>query len=328
MLVDILILVGGLALIVLGANYLTDGAVVIARKFKISELLIGLTIIAVGTSTPELVVSVVSSLKGNGDMAVGNVLGSNIFNSLAIIGVVALIKPIRLTKENAYKNIPIGLFATLLLVIMASSVFGVGFMPKVITKWEGILLLLGYIFFTYYTVKISRKKSVQKSKLGADIKEEVLESVPRSTKDYLAVPMIIGGLVALVYGGDIFLESAVSIAKGLGVSEYIISITLMAGGTSLPELASCVVAARRGRSQMALGNVIGSNITNILLCLGASAAVNPLPIAGVTPVDLLLVTVASLLLLITPFSFKKAQIDRVEAAILLAVYIGYIIYIV
>ncbi len=328
MFIDILLLVVGLVLIIVGANYLTDGSVIIARKFNIPELLIGLTVIAIGTSTPELVVGITSALKGNTDMAVGNVLGSNIFNSLAIIGVTALIRPIRLTKENAFRNIPFGVITSIIFVVMVSSVLGVSFMPDSITRLQGAILLFGFTLFTYYTIRASRRPKVFNSEISDEITKEVKDSNPFTKKEFLSLPMIIGGLAALIFGGDLFLESAVSIAQNLGISEFIISITLMAGGTSLPELASCVVAARKGRSQMALGNVIGSNITNILLCLGASSLASPLSLSGVTIVDILLLGVSSLLLFITPFSFKKGQIDRSEAVILLLIYISYTIWLV
>ncbi len=329
MFIDILILLGGLVLIIVGANLLTDGSVMVARKFKVSELLIGLTVIAIGTSTPELVVSITSALKGSSDMAVGNVLGSNIFNSLVIIGVTALIRPIRLSKENTFRNIPLGIATSVAFVIITSSVLGISFMPNTITRIEGIVLLAGFTAFILYTINISSKKGVKKSKFGEDITSEVKESdAYRSKRQIMAIPMILAGLAGLVYGGELFLESAVKIAKTLGVSEFIISVTLMAGGTSLPELASCVVAARKGRSQMALGNVIGSNITNILLVLGGAATVMPLSLAGVTIVDVALLVLSSILLFATPFSFKKGQIDRTEATLFILVYLGYVAYMI
>lgn len=319
---------------IIGANYLTDGSVVIARKFNVPELIIGLTIIAIGTSAPELVVSVTSAIKGNGEMAVGNVIGSNIFNAMMIIGVTALVKPIRLSRENRFRNIPLGIVTAFLFLIMASSILGVGFMPTTINRFEGSILLVGYIGFILYTIKVARADIHNKSEdpimvVDTTIVENLVPSENKFIrKDLLAIPMIICGLIALVYGGNLFLEGAVSLAKTFGISEYIISVTLMAGGTSLPELVACVVAARKGRSQLALGNVIGSNITNILLVLGSAAVVSPLSMVGITMVDIVLVLVSSMLLLITPYSFKKGQIDRIEGVILIALYIGYVFWLI
>lgn len=324
MILDLLILLGGLILIILGANYLTDGSVIIARKFNVPELIIGLTIIAIGTSTPELVVSITSFIKGSSEMAIGNVIGSNIFNALVIIGVTALVRPIRLSRENTFRNIPLGIATSVFFIIITSSLLGVSFMPFKINRFEGILLLIGFFSFMYYTIVISQRgKKVQSI-------ESVYEEEPKPRKNIfgrdtiLAFPMIFGGLAALIYGGDLFLESAVKIAKSVGISEYIISATLMAGGTSLPELASCVVAARRGKSQLALGNVIGSNISNILLVLGSAAAISPLSLMGVSMVDVVMLLVSSSLLIITPFTFKKGQIDRVEGCILITIYLCYV----
>lgn len=325
MIIEILLLLGGLLLIILGANYLTDGAVIVARKFNIPELIIGLTIIAIGTSTPELVVSITSAIKGNSEMAVGNVIGSNIFNSLVIIGVTALFRPIRLSRENTYRNIPLAIVSSIFFIIIASSILGVSFMPFKINRFEGLLLLIGFGAFMYYTIVIS-----QRGKKVSTIETEIGNTRPDRNlfgmDSIMAFPMILGGLAALIFGGDLFLESAVNIAKTIGVSEYIISVTLMAGGTSLPELAACVVAARRGKSQLALGNVIGSNISNILLVLGSAAVIHPLSLVGISIVDIVMVVVSSSLLIITPFTFKKGKIDGVEGIILIVIYISYISY--
>lgn len=325
MITDILTLVGGLLLIILGANYLTDGSVIVARKLNIPELVIGLTIIAIGTSTPELVVSITSAIKGNSEMAVGNVIGSNIFNALAIIGIVALVRPIRLSRENSFRNIPFGIGASVFFFLISSAVLGINFMPYKITRLEGVMLLLGFILFIYYTVSQTRRNKVNVSEISMNEQRIEKNTFRRSI---LAIPMILGGLVALIYGGDIFLKSAVSLAKSFGISEYIISVTLMAGGTSLPELASCIIAARKGKSQLALGNVIGSNITNIFLVLGGASVITPLTLSDVSKVDIVMVLVSSMLLMITPFTFKRHQIDRVEGAILLIIYIMYILWLI
>lgn len=329
---DILLLVGGLVLIIAGANYLTDGSVIIARRFNVPELVIGLTIIAVGTSAPELVVSVTSAIRGNTEMAVGNVVGSNIFNALFIIGVTALVRPIRLSRENSFKNIPLAIVTSLFFVAITSSVLGVSFMPFKINRIEGVILLLGFVYFMKSTVsgsgttKIDKKETPNNERTVAVLTDQQKHELKRKT--LIAVPMIVGGLCGLVFGGDMFLKSAVSLSKAFGISEYVISVTLMAGGTSLPELAACVMAARKGRSQLALGNVIGSNISNILLVLGAAAVISPLSLVGTSGVDILLVLFSSILLIVTPFTFKKHQIDRKEGLILIAIYVAYIVWLI
>ncbi len=322
MIVDIITLIAGLALILVGANFLTDGSVTIARRFNIPQLLIGLTIVAIGTSTPEIVVSITSAYKGDTSMAIGNVLGSNIFNVLMILGITALIKPIRLSRENSFKNIPYAIATTLVFVILASSVFGLSFMPGTINRYAGVLLLIGFIFFMRTTIKGGKEPASSRKELTEEEKKILTK------KSLIAIPMILAGLGGLIYGGDLFLNGAVNIATALGMSNYIISVTLMAGGTSLPELASCIVAARKGHSQMALGNVIGSNISNILLVLGASAMFSPLDLTNVSAVDLIVLMLSTTLLIATPFAFKRHQIDRKEGVILIAAYIGYIVYLI
>lgn len=332
--IDIILLIVGLTLTIVGANFLTDGSVIIARKLNVPELIIGLTIIAVGTSAPELVVSITSALKGSSEMAVGNVIGSNIFNSMMILGIVAIIKPIRLSRENRFRNIPLAIATSIVFLIMTLSIMGVKFMPVTINRLEGAILLIGYTLFILYTIKSARLEMAKKTssnKVEPTIFEEEKEAKEKKkfiSKDFLAIPMIIGGLLGLIYGGDFFLESAINIAKKIGISEYIISVTLMAGGTSLPELVACVVAARKGSSQLALGNVIGSNITNILLVLGGAAIIEPLSLAGASIIDVFMLVLSTLLLFITPYSFKKGNIDRVEGAILVLIYVGYIFWLI
>lgn len=315
---DILLLIASLVMIIVGANYLTDGSVIVARRFNVPELVIGLTIIAIGTSAPELVVSITSAIKGNTQMAVGNVIGSNIFNALFIIGITALVKPIRLSRENSFKNIPLAIITTLVFVMMCSAVLGVTFMKLEVTRLEGVILLLGFIYFM--------KTTVTGSKITRKTERTPAEKAEIKQKTILAIPMIIGGLAGLIYGGDIFLKSAISLATTMGVSEYIISVTLMAGGTSLPELAACVVAARKGRSQLALGNIIGSNISNILLVLGAASAITPLSLAGTSTMDLMMMLASTAILIITPFTFKRHQIDRKEGVILILIYLFYVVW--
>lgn len=314
---NVILLIVGLALILVGANYLTDGSAALARRFKLSEFIVGLTVVAIGTSTPELVVSVVSALHGSGEMAIGNVTGSNLFNGLLILGVSTLIRPVPLTSDNIKKDIPLGILASILLLVVCCDVLLGSDLYNNIGRDEGIILLLLFVVFISYTVFSAK----------APEDEEVVE-VQKQTPMWLIIIMIVGGLAALVFGGNLFQTSAVEVARALGVSESVIAITLLAGGTSLPELATSVVSALKGKAEMAMGNVLGSNISNIFLVLGASATITPLSLGGITMVDLLTVLGASILLWITAFSFKRNKIDRPEAAILIIAYFVYIGYMI
>lgn len=314
---NVILLIVGLALILVGANYLTDGSAALARRFKLSEFIVGLTVVAIGTSTPELVVSVVSALHGSGEMAIGNVTGSNLFNGLLILGVSTLIRPVPLTSDNIKKDIPLGILASILLLVVCCDVMLGSDLYNNIGRDEGIILLLLFVVFISYTVFSAK----------APEGEEVVE-VQKQTPMWLIIIMIVGGLAALVFGGNLFQTSAVEVARALGVSESVIAITLLAGGTSLPELAASVVSALKGKAEMAMGNVLGSNISNIFLVLGASATITPLSLGGITMVDLLTVLGASILLWITAFSFKRNKIDRPEAAILIIAYFVYIGYMI
>lgn len=314
---NVILLIVGLALILVGANYLTDGSAALARRFKLSEFIVGLTVVAIGTSTPELVVSVVSALHGSGEMAIGNVTGSNLFNGLLILGVSTLIRPVPLTSDNIKKDIPLGILASILLLVVCCDVLLGSDLYNNIGRDEGIILLLLFVVFISYTVFSAK----------APEGEEVVEA-QKQTPMWLIIIMIVGGLAALVFGGNLFQTSAVEVARALGVSESVIAITLLAGGTSLPELAASVVSALKGKAEMAMGNVLGSNISNIFLVLGASATITPLSLGGITMVDLLTVLGASILLWITAFSFKRNKIDRPEAAILIIAYFVYIGYMI
>ena len=314
---NIILLIVGLVLILLGANYLTDGSAALARRFNISEFIVGLTIVAIGTSTPELVVSVISALHGSGEMALGNVTGSNLFNGLLILGITTLIRPVPLTSDNIKKDIPLGILASIVLVVVCCDVLLGSDLRNNIGRDEGIILLLLFVVFISYTIFSAK---------APEVEEAAEEQKPMPI--WLMLIMIVGGLTALVFGGNLFQTSAVEVARSLGVSESMIAITLLAGGTSLPELAASAVSAFKGKSEMAMGNVLGSNISNIFLVLGASATITPLSLGGITMVDLLSVLGASILLWITAFSFKRNKIDRPEAVILIVAYIAYIWYMV
>lgn len=320
---DILLLILGLALILGGANFLTDGSAALAQRFRVPEFIVGLTIVAVGTSTPELVVSVLSAAAGNSDVAIGNVVGSNIFNVFVILGICALIAPLPLTGGNIRRDIPFVTAASVLLLLFTSDrLLGLG-QADAIGRIDGITMLLLYIALIRYTIRAEGRTAVQATP------ETAAAGKPQRGKAmWLIVVMIVGGLAGLVFGGELFLRSATAIARALGVSESVIAITLVAGGTSLPELASSVVSLIKGKADMALGNVIGSNIANILLILGLSATINPLTLGGITRIDLLVVLLSSALLFVSAFTFRRKAVDRWEGFLFLVIYALYIGYLI
>lgn len=310
---DILLLIVGLGLILAGANFLTDGSAAVAQRLRVPEFIIGLTIVAVGTSTPELVVSVLSAIAGKSDVAIGNIVGSNIFNVFVILGICALIRPLPLTRSTIRRDIPIGMVVSLLLFVLASdALLHLGPTDR-LGRGDGILMLILYVALMWYTIRAAGRTE-----------ETPAEGTKAQMAPWLAAVMIVGGLAGLVFGGELFLDSATALARQLGVSESVIAITLVAGGTSLPELASSVVSLVKGKADMALGNVIGSNIANILLILGLSATINPLTMGGITTTDLAVVILTSLLLFLTAFTFRRRAVDRWEGVIFLVIYALYI----
>lgn len=279
MIIDIILLIVGLVLILGGANYLTDGAAAVARRFGMSDLMVGLTIVAFGTSAPELTISMMSAIDGNTGIAIGNVVGSNIFNTLIIIGAVAVARPIKITGGIMSKEIPLVVLSAAALLAMGSSKWLDGTTP-IISRVDGILLLLFFAIFMRYVFSQSKQKMPETSENGNETK-------PVQTALWKSVIFIIGGLAALIYGGDLFVDKASAIASSLGVSDAIIGLTIVAMGTSLPELATSLTAAIKGNSGIAIGNVIGSNIFNIFLVLGCSATIRPLPFGAISEIDLL-----------------------------------------
>lgn len=314
--IDILWIVAGLVLILVGSDWLVEGASGVARKYGISEFVIGMTIVGIGTSMPELVSSLISAIQGHGDMALGNVTGSNTCNILLILGVTALISPIKYTRSNIRKDIPFAILVSLFLMLILYNGFGlfgeVG--TPGISRSDALYLLMIFVIFMI--------DSFKSAKNGADEEEENVKPMPMGK----ALVFILLGLVGLIFGGQVFVDHTVSIAERFHVSEAFISITLMAVGTSLPELATCVVAAMKGKNQLALGNIIGSNIFNISLIIGASAVISPFEIQTISTVDMAMVVVAAVLLWLAAFTFKRKKLDRVEGAIFLLCYIGYIVY--
>ena len=310
----IVLLLVGLGLIVLGADWLVEGASSIARKAGVSEFVIGLTIVGFGTSCPELVVSLTGALEGNADIAVGNVIGSNIFNVLFILGLTALLRPVSMTRENRKSDIPLTLGVTVLFLAFGlnRTLLGIG-AGNGLSRWEGALFLLlfaGYIIHSFQSGKPSASD----------------EAAGKPRPVWLAVVLVLSGLAGLIFGGNLFVDKATVLARDLGVSDKFIAVTVLAGGTSLPELATSLVAALKGRDQLALGNILGSNVFNILLILGASALITPLSLASVTLVDAAVLLCSMLLLLLWAYTGRRERIDRWEGALMLLLFGAYYYY--
>lgn len=310
--IDLLWIVAGLVMILVGSDWLVDGASAIARKYGISEFIIGMTIVGIGTSMPELVSSAISAIGGHGDMALGNVTGSNICNVLLILGVTSLISPIGFTRSNIRKDLPFAIGVSLFLLLILYNGFGLFGGTPGISRADARYLLLFFVIFMM--------DSFKSSKSGAE--EEEVKPMPMGK----AILFIALGLAGLIFGGRFFVDHTVSIAERFHVSEAFISITLMAVGTSLPELATCVVAALKGKNQLALGNIIGSNIFNISLIIGVSGAISPFQIESISTVDMVMVVASIVMLWLAAFTFKRYKLDRIEGVIFLLAYVGYIAY--
>lgn len=313
--IQFLILIFGLLLILWGANWLVDGSSSIARKTGMSEFVIGLTIVGIGTSTPEMVVSFISSFQGKATMAIGNVIGSNIFNVLMILGITALISPLHITRDNIRRDLPLNLLVTVMLMLfgLKSTLFGIG--ADEITRTDGAIMLLIFAVYLWKSFKTGKASE------NADEDEEI-----RTFSTGRSIFMIICGLAGLIVGGRAFVNSATAIATALNLSEKFIAITIMAAGTSLPELATCIVAARKGRGQLAFGNIIGSNISNILLILGGAALINPLSFSGISYVDMAVLLLTCLVLIVSAYTFSKGKLDKKEGILLLLIEIIYMIW--
>lgn len=319
---EIALLIGkfvvGLLLIMKGADWLTDGASSIARKFNISTLVIGLTIVAFGTSAPELVVSSMASISGETDIAIGNVVGSNIFNVLAIMGVTALIAPVPVKGNNIKYEVPLAILASVAVFVMASDALFNGGGANIITRGEGIILLCFFLIFLAYTFAIARN--------GVDAEGQAEVKLMPMWKSVL---LFLVGLGCLVFGGDTMVDGASGIAEFLGVSQSIIALTIVSAGTSFPELVTSIVAARKGDTDMAMGNVVGSNIFNIFLILGTAATISPLSGGSITMVDygVLLFSIVALWLA-CKFGKTYHKITRTEGAMLVLCCIAYYSYLV
>lgn len=334
MLLNALWIVVGVVLVLWGADRLTEGAVAVAERLRVPQIVIGLTIVALGTSMPELCVSVVSALKGTPDLAVGNVVGSNVFNALLIVGVAALVAPMTILRSTVFKDVPCALVASVVLLMMCQN-------DWVITRLDGAILFVFFLVFMQLTIKGAtsaqpapqavQAQAAEKDQLqgaekdqpqGAEEKEASADKRPM--KGWLAGLWMVVGLAALIGGSNLFVGGATEVARALNVSDAVIGLTIVAGGTSLPELATSVVAAKKGNSGIAIGNVLGSNVLNILFILGLTGMISPMHIEGITNVDLYMMLVSTIMIWF--FSFTKYTIERWEGAVLVLTFGGYMWY--
>ena len=322
MLLQIVYIVIGVVLVLWGADRLTDGAVGIATRLNIPQIVIGLTIVAMGTSMPEFCVSLVSALKGTADLAVGNVVGSNVFNALLIVGVTALVAPMTILRQTVRKDIPFALVASMLLVLMC--------LDGTLSRIDALVLLSLFGFFMYVTLQAGLSAKKADKQAASDEPSQAASDEPAEAQapmSWLRASMfIIIGLGCLIGGSNLFVGGATAVATELGISDAVVGLTVVAMGTSLPELATSVVAARKGNSGIAIGNALGSNVFNILLILGLTGAITPLTLQGITTLDLTMLVVSMMLLWL--FSFTKLTIERWEGALLTTIFVAYLTYLV
>ena len=308
MLLSIVLLLVGLGLVVYGSDILVDGASSVARKIGISEFVIGIIIVGFGTSCPELVVSVTGAIGGNSAVSLGNVTGSNIFNILMILGLTAILSPIAITKDNKTKDIPILLCVTIFFCLIA--------LKGTINRLDAALFLAIFAIYLLYNFKAGKAEA-------AAIEEEVVE---KNYSTFLSILMIVGGLAGLIFGGKLFVNNAVTLAHALGASDKFIAVTILAVGTSLPELMTCVVAAVKKKGQLALGNIVGSNVFNILLILGVSGLIHPLDTHSFNYVDMTTLVVSVLALFIFANASKKSQLSKPAGITFLLMEVVYMLY--
>ena len=319
MLINIVYIIVGVTLVLWGADRLTEGASSLARGLHVPEIVIGLTIVAAGTSAPELFVSMVSAFKGTSDLAVGNVLGSNIFNTMLIVGCSAVVAPMAVAPSTVKKDIPFAVVASFMLFRLCfDDMDSPHLWGNEISRSDGIILLIGFLIFMIYTFQSAKKEGLMPT-------EEELEENSELPKDYSKLwrnlSFIVLGLACLIIGSNLFVDAASYIAYRYGVRQSVVGLTIVAGGTSLPELATSVVAAYRGRSAIAIGNVLGSNVFNILLVLGTTAVIHPMRIMGITIVDLMMMMVSVGILWL--FAFTKYSVSRREGVLLI---LGFLVY--
>ena len=312
MIVSVFFIIAGFVLLILGADWLVNGASSIAKRFHIPEIIIGLTIVSIGTSMPELFVSTTSALEGLSDMSIGNVIGSNLCNLLLILGLSTIIKPVKFQRETRIFEIPMCLIFTIIFIILCNT-------GGTINKVEAILLLLLFLLFIAYTIFMAKKQSSQEKQDEVKTEKKLLAIL----KDIL---LIVLGVIGLKIGGDLAVDNAVNIANYFGISEKIIGLTILAVGTSLPELVTSVTAAIKGNSDIAIGNIIGSNIFNMLLIIGVAAFINPINYNFSYNMDLTILVIATLILALFPVIPPKNEMSRTNGIIYFLMYVGYIGY--
>ncbi len=310
-------LIAGFGLLIKGADFLVKGASLIARKFGISALVIGLTIVAFGTSAPELIVNIFASVQGNTDIAIGNILGSNIANILLILGISALIYPLAVTKGTVWKEIPLSLLAVIVVGFMANDMFIDGGFFSGLTRIDGLILVSFFIIFLYYTYGII--------KVEGSVSDDV---VVKERSNLVSIGMIILGLIGLTVGGKWIVDSAVKLAVDLGMSQAVIGLTIVAVGTSLPELATSAVAAYKKNTDIAVGNIVGSNIFNIFWILGVSSLIAPLPFSTILMRDVVVAIITTFLLFLFMFIGRRHLLERWQGFLFVCLYALYIIIIV
>lgn len=320
MAIEILLLIAGLALVLIGAEALIDGASGLARRWGISEFVIGLTIVALGTSAPEMVVSFISAAEHNSDMAVGNIIGSNIFNTALILGLSAVIAPVAITRGNLRRDIPVNIGITALLIILGlkKTLFGIG--ENGLSRVEGAVFIALFVWYMVSSFLHDKENRVAEQESGGE------ESPARPMNIAKALLYVVAGLAALVFGGRMFVDHAQVIARMAGLSDKFIAITVLAAGTSLPELATSCVAAAKGKGQLALGNILGSNTSNILFILGGSALISPLGMGNISLIDYTAVFVCALSLVLFSWTGKRNSLDRLEGVTLVLIQVLYFAY--
>ena len=319
MLLNIVYIIVGVALVLWGADRLTEGASSLARGMRVPEIVIGLTIVAAGTSAPELFVSLVSALKGTSDLAVGNVIGSNIFNTMLIVGCSALVDPMVVSKTTVKKDIPFAVVASFMLFALCfDDMDSPHLWGNDISRSDGIILLAGFLVFMIYTFRAAKNDGLMPTPEELDENSELPKDYSKLWRNLAFIAL---GLACLIIGSNLFVDAASYVAHRYGVRQSVIGLTIVAGGTSLPELATSVVAAYKGRSSIAIGNVIGSNVFNILLILGTTAVVHPMRIMGITIVDLMMMLVSVGILWL--FAYTKYAVSRREGALLVLGFLAY-----
>jgi cation:H+ antiporter len=309
MILSIILLIAGFLTLIKGADFLVDGSSSLASRLKVSQIVIGLTVVAFGTSTPELIVNIFAAITDSSDVGFGNIVGSNIINILLILGIAALISPLQTQKNTVWKEIPFALLGALVLLVLCNDIFFSSF-PNIISTGDGILLLLFFLIFIVYVFAIS--------KVNTESTVEVKDLSSIKTTTYIIV-----GIIGLFIGGKLVVDNAVIIAASFGLSQRVIGLTIVAFGTSLPELFTSAVAATKGKADIAVGNVVGSNIFNVFFVLAITSIISPVPFKSAMNIDLLILCIASLLLFITMFTGEKRKIDRWEAVVFLIIYIAY-----